>query len=388
MSTRSDQEEAMGTLGLPNNLSTPNSPPTYKAWTIAKITTELLRRGIPFSASARKAELFKLLFATPQANRFSSSSSPVRQIGGVDIQTTLTELAASIALVHSRLDAIEASQAQARLQIRQDVVPEATHESTPTPHTENSPPIISPAHYVPAHIKKDILEGKDINLVSLLISSQDGIESKAFHSETMSVVLKARDPRLGKKLNIAEFVIAFSLYRDVICSVHPLRREELDRYMFRIVELGHKYGGNSFYDYHRSFSAKAAADQAQLNYITDWGKLDTELFCRHFAGLRSPTCAVCQSAEHHSNLCPTAAVPSCSSAQTLVSSENPNPPNQGVKKLDRLGRPITYLGKSQICNNYNYTGCSFNGCRLLHICINCFDAHPKTICPKRLFPRP
>lgn len=60
------------------------------------------------------------------------------------------------------------------------------------------------------------------------------------------MVVKTRDHRLSRKLSIPEFVLAFSLYRDVICSVTPLRREELDLYLYTVVELGHKYGGPIF----------------------------------------------------------------------------------------------------------------------------------------------
>ncbi|KAM4794878.1 uncharacterized protein WCC33_000014 [Rhinophrynus dorsalis] len=248
-----------------------------------------------------------------------------------------------------------------------------SHQSTSRPLSERT----SPSSYktwtvakIMAELqRKDILEGKDINLVSLLISSKDGMENKAFSCDQVSVVLKARDPRLSKKLSIAEFVLAFSIFRDVICSQHPSRREELDLYLYRVVELGYRYGGSAFYDYHRSFSAKAAAAWAQFNYLADWSQLDTELFCQHFAGLRAPVCSVCQATDHTSGFCPNSSTNEPSTSQAKAQALSQSPPRPSRKITDRLGRPIIYVGKDQICNNYNYTGCVFSACRLLHLCV-------------------
>ncbi|KAM4795716.1 uncharacterized protein WCC33_000795 [Rhinophrynus dorsalis] len=314
---------------------------------------ELQRRGVPFPATARKAELFKLSQNTQ--NTLSDSSSPNLDLDhhsndSIDVQATLATLTASVAATHARLD------------------------------TMQTPPQVYQQAY--------ILEGKDIHLVSLLISSKDGMENKAFSCEQVSVVLKARDPRLSKKLTIPEFVLAFSIFRDVICSQHPSRREELDLYLYRVVRLIYRYGGSAFYDYHRSFSAKAAAALAQFNYLTDWSQLDMELFCQHFAGLRAPVCSVCQSAEHTSGFCPNSATNEPSTSQVNAQAKPPSSPRPSCKTTARLGRPIIYVGKDQICNNYNYTGCVFSACRLLHLCVTCQEAHPKTICPHRLFAKP
>ncbi|XP_018418827.1 PREDICTED: uncharacterized protein C5orf42-like, partial [Nanorana parkeri] len=150
-------------------------------------------------------------------------------------------------------------------------------------------------------LRKDILEGKDVNLASLLIAAHDVTEHKAFACEEVSVVLKARDPRLSRKLSISEFVIAFGIYRDVVCSASPNRREELDAYLHIVMDLAYKYGGLTYYDYHRAFSAKAAAGLSQFHFTANWGRMYTELFCRHFAGLKAPVCMSCQSSVHTTN---------------------------------------------------------------------------------------
>ncbi|KAM4705103.1 uncharacterized protein WCC33_009958 [Rhinophrynus dorsalis] len=381
----SAMSEIQDTPGLVSNLSSHN---LYRTWTVAKIIKELQSRGIPYPATARKAELFKLLFSPTSTPRPSTSNSPAPSLSQstsdlADLQASVATLAESVASIHARLDILGNS--PSGHQVTQMVCPGIS--PNPVSATIGSPvPAISPAHFIPNHLKKDIIEGKDINLVSLLISSHDSVENKAFSCDQVSVVLKTKDPRLGKKLSVTEFVLAFSLYRDVICSVHPERREELDHYLYRVVELGHKYGGYSFYDYHKSFSAKAVAALAQFNITLDWSQLDMELFCRHFAGLRAPVCSRCQSTEHSTNLCPGLSNPPA--FQPLPDTQGEGQSASPVApRFDRLGRPIVFFGKSQICNNYNYTGCGFSACRLVHLCSLCKRAHPRSICPQRLFPK-
>ncbi|KAM4795793.1 uncharacterized protein WCC33_000881 [Rhinophrynus dorsalis] len=352
---------------------------------------ELQRQGVPFPATARKAELFRILQNTLRP--LSDSPSPNLDLDlphcneVVDVQSTLANLSASVAAIHARLDTMQIPNQMCQ-QACQVLGPEVGQAAFFPPIPPRATPAITPAHFIPNQLRKDILEGKDINLVSLLISSKDGMENKAFSCDQVSVVLKARDPRLSKKLSIAEFVLAFSIFRDVICSQHPSRREELDLYLYRVVELGYRYGGSAFYDYHRSFSAKAAAAWAQFNYLADWSQLDTELFCQHFAGLRAPVCSVCQATDHTSGFCPNSSTNEPSTSQAKAQALSQSPPRPSRKITDRLGRPIIYVGKDQICNNYNYTGCVFSACRLLHLCVTCQGAHPKTICPHRLFSKP
>lgn len=99
----------------------------------------------------------------------------------------------------------------------------------------------------------------------------------------VSVVVKSRDPSLSRKLSATEFALAFGMFRDVLCSATLSRREERDLYLHAMTDLAYKYGGFAFYDYHRSFLAKAAARLAQFKISSDWSLTDTELFCRHFA---------------------------------------------------------------------------------------------------------
>lgn len=70
---------------------------------------------------------------------------------------------------------------------------------------------ILPVHLVTGSIRKDILEGKDVNLASFL-SVHDLAKNKSYALGDISVVLKSKGPRLNRKLTVTEFCLGF---RDV-----------------------------------------------------------------------------------------------------------------------------------------------------------------------------
>ena len=278
------------------------SPASIRSWTIPRITMELRKRHIPYPASARKAELFSLLRTS--TNNMDAGEGP-SQSSPDDIRTMLTSLMASMSKVNSRLEQLESVTTALML----------SGPPVPASQATADPPVVaraitledqevSPAHMIPEHLKRDILEGKDVNLASLLIASQDIVENKTYAYEDVSVVVRSRDARLNRKLTIPEFVLAFGIYRDVICAVYPNRREEFDLYMHKLVDLGNKYGGSAFYDYHRSFSAKVSGAFSHYGTRSNWGRIDTVIFCRHFAGLRTPACAFCSCTAHTTSFCP------------------------------------------------------------------------------------
>jgi len=116
------------------------------------------------------------------------------------------------------------------------------------------------------------------------------------------VELKDGDPRLSKILTFPEFVTAFGVYRDVICEVYPARRAELDTYLAIISDLALSYGGVLFYEYHKSFSAKAAMFIQRFNQRLDWSVVDLALISRHFTGHQILSCSVCGSLSHSTNM--------------------------------------------------------------------------------------
>lgn len=74
--------------------------------------------------------------------------------------------------------------------------------------------------------------------------------------ENITAVFKSADPRLLKDPSIRQFVVGFGVYRNVICTIYPERRQEFDPYLALISDLNLKYSKNIFYQYHKAFSTK------------------------------------------------------------------------------------------------------------------------------------
>lgn len=74
----------------------------------------------------------------------------------------------------------------------------------------------------------------------------------------------------SKELLPIEFALAFSLFRNTICSVFPDCRSELDNYLSTVLDMALHFRGIE------------AARLHQFNQDTYWGSLDSELYCRVF----------------------------------------------------------------------------------------------------------
>lgn len=236
-------------------------------------------------------------------------------------------------------------------------------------------------------LRANIVNGKDINLASLLLPAAP-IDRQLVNCGDVSVILKSSDPRLLKNLSFGEFVVAFGVFRDVLCGTFPDRRAELDNYLAMLADFHLRYGGTLFYEYHKSFSAKAASHVSLFNLRLDWSVVDTELLIRHFSGQRTLACKVCSSHGHSADLCP----------RTVFSTPQapgPRPPTQSQPApdsrkqqpvrptKDRLGRPILFFNGQAICNNFNEAVCTHSNCVFSHVCSGCRDPHPRSVCPRR-----
>ncbi|RXM30667.1 Transmembrane protein 212 [Acipenser ruthenus] len=205
-------------------------------------------------------------------------SDSIRRGMPQDMKALLQPVSESIAAINTRLSSLET---------RSSPAPPLLHTSAATSVIEaidHGPSFtlasISPAH--PQHttgsrhmtvspaLRKQIIEGKDVNLVLMLIATSELIHQQTVSCGNVSVTLKFTDPRLLKNLTMGEFVMAFSAFTDVLCSAFPHRREELNHYLAYTVELAVRYGGTMFYDYHKNFSAKAATVLGTDNIVINW----------------------------------------------------------------------------------------------------------------------
>ncbi|XP_041116017.1 olfactory receptor 10G4-like [Polyodon spathula] len=116
---------------------------------------------------------------------------------------------------------------------------------------------VMPTFMFPSHLRHLIIQGKNVNLISILIAASKYLVHRVVDCGNLSITLMSRDPRLLKSLTFGEFVITFSAYRDVFCTAYPHRRQELDQYLLYISKLSVRYRGTIFYDYHKDFSTKA-----------------------------------------------------------------------------------------------------------------------------------
>jgi hypothetical protein len=205
---------------------------------------------------------------------------------------------------------------------------------------------------IPLNLKKDIVSGKDVNLATLLIPLRERRFIQCGQREIRvgddTIALKPqKDNRLLKNLNCADFIQAFTVYKDIMCEAYPGRRAELDKYMSNVVKMAGDWPGFVFYQYHLEFSARAA-ELLVRGYRVDWAKMDPLLFQKVTAGKLANSCKLCSAFDHHSGFCPLAA------AGSMVSTSKP------------------FSSGKKICFRHNSGTCERGtSCQYLHACATC-----------------
>jgi len=211
--------------------------------------------------------------------------------------------------------------------------------------------------------RKNIIEGKDVNLASLLIPYYTGPNICTDKADKP-------DQRLNKNLSICEFIQAFGIFTNIMCEAFANRRNELDLYERDIVDMATRYGGKAFYEYHKMFSLKAAAHLKHQNILVDWSVRNNTLFCNIFANMKPITCQACNSVSHPSRFCP------LSAERGSVHNINHN------RSKDTYGRNRQFFQGREICNNFNGDqGCQRFRCNNLHVCLSCKQYHSLKQCP-------
>ena len=235
-------------------------------------------------------------------------------------------------------------------------------------------------------VKQNIIQGKNINLASLLLPHMQGERSVEVEGSCLHLI-QLPDPRLSKTLTIGEYITAFSTYKIIMCEAYPNRRQELDSYERNIVEMATRFGGTTFYEYHKQFSAKAAALLEQRNIRVNWAIRDNTLFCNLFAGHKVLACSLCNGLAHSEKFCPlstTNRVSISSSSQGQFDART----RSADRSFDTLGRKRLYHQGTELCNNFNgRQGCFRNNCKFLHACALCRGPHCQDKCETSTAPR-
>lgn len=391
-------------------------------WTVEQLRSELSRNNVPFRKTYKKARLMQLCrengLVNPQNSGNMDSSTPEPSADRSEISKltdTVAELQQTVAMLSRNMDLliqnrslstqndssnatgsvitntsgriqvpelqVEPSQAVSGVSTtgqnmttaalsglsnrNEEIATSTTGTRTRFGFSVESLPFIETVHPT---LRKQIIEGKDINLSALLIPYYTGYHADS--SETVKGKDKP-DPRLQNTLTLPQFIQAFGIYKNILCEVYPSRREELDLYERDIVDMASRYGEKGFYEYHRMFSAEAAAHLRYANRKVDWSVRNNKLFTTIFVNQRAYTCNICNSSLHVAAFC---------SSQLQEKGDNSrNSINKSNK--DKRGRArISFMGK-EICNNFNVqAGCNYNPCRNLHICLTCKKQHPQHSC--------
>ena len=201
--------------------------------------------------------------------------------------------------------------------------------------------------FVAPSIKKQIIEGRDINLATLLAPKYDIPQNQTMESRGFTVELSSKkDVRLDNNLSIEEFNRAFRKYRNIMGKAFPQRKVELEQYESDINEISQNYGP-CFYTYHKMFSAKAAAAIVEHNSVINWSKVDDKLLNLVTHNVQSRACTHWGEFDHTSKVCEKA--------------KHGNPTlSQGATNIcntEKRGRLVSNIAGAELCNNYNYGTC-------------------------------
>lgn len=209
-------------------------------------------------------------------------------------------------------------------------------------------------------MRKQIIEGKDVNLASLLIPYYDVPDASLSDCKHD----KVPDARLKRPLSISEFITAFGRYKRTMCQVYPDRRDELDQYEAYIVSIHNTYG-TRFYEYHKLFSLRAASALSSHGLKVDWSKSDRDLLQKITAGAKASYCMHCGEVSHDSGFCHLAPHERYTFNSKSSDSTQPNSDRYGRKKLFHAG--------TEVCNNFNSIRGCIRGqkCYFSHVCQRC-----------------
>ena len=378
-----------------------SDPPRQKTGTSSRRLPASSTRGISTAAAASSPDHAGAAAAAGTAAPAPSYPAPIHAAAPMAtvsfaspapqdaVLSTLQSLVRSVQGIDSRLQLLEHRQDQALPQPHP--MPTASTSAVPQSHSLASAipapslgrPYIPFAANISPRLRQKILQGKDVNLVSLILPSPE-CDRKISSSDIGNAVIRSADPRLLRDLPIGEFLVAFGIFRDAVCSVFPDRRVELDAYLALIGDLNLRYGRNFFYQYHKAFSSKAALHIAQSNSRVNWSILDSEILLMIIGGSQAVTCRTCGNIGHYESLCPR--LPFFPPAPPPVTPALPaNPPATGTA-TDSRGRKVELFNNKPICNNFNEKVCTYPNCIFLHVCSACKDAHPRSVCPRRLIP--
>ena len=150
-------------------------------------------------------------------------------------------------------------------------------------------------------------------------------------------------------------------------------------YLSFIVKLAVQFPPPLFYEYHKSYSRKAASVLFAQGRQISWCVRDDELYFAIFAGRRARTCEKCSAVDHSTDFCPAI-------FHADLKTNVFNALSQDHRSLSSVGNrvkrtPMFTSDQREICFNFNgYRGCSNNVCQRAHVCLKCQQNHTQKDC--------
>ncbi|OCT95423.1 hypothetical protein XELAEV_18013112mg [Xenopus laevis] len=263
-------------------------------------------------------------------------SSPTQSVLALQVQPPLREPAASLHEINTAQDIGNTDNAQLLKSLLRLLVPGAasTQPSAGAPESAFRDSILCETTPLGLHlsqsIKDKINRGEYVDLLSLLPSVKVFLKDKKSEAE--------EDRRRPVARTFTNWLQAFCIYANILCSGHPQLGASLFKHVDIILEAYKSYGGISWFVYEDRFRQKMAVQTS-----IPWGTKDVDLWM----GMMAPRPVT-------------------------------NPPI-----LQKPGQ------KYNTCWAYNDSACKWQGnCKFKHECSHCGSNHPAFRCVKKFITTP
>ncbi|KAL5011691.1 hypothetical protein ScPMuIL_010242 [Solemya velum] len=334
-------------------------------WTVSKLKQELSARGVAFTTNMKRAHYIMLFKSARRIPTTTSQTLTLYHQGPVRQRNSRIPVGGChVVLLHRqfRWGTADFPGILHQHQFRSRCLPQH-HRPNPAPQPPAEPSSL-PTKTLPT---TNAAYGDECNSSERVRTSDTDSANQDSRENT-----EKPDHRLSKSLSLAEFIQAFGVYKNIMCETFPQRRPSWTC-MNVISWIWLLNQGLGFYDYHKQFSAKAAAQVLYRNIPVDWSVRNNSLFCNIFSHFHP----------RHMFLLPQYQPYYCllSLREFRIT----------IAQIYFFGAPLrpqipmaaqSAFSGQEVCNNLNsVTGCRRSQCRNLHVCTGCKRNHSQSECP-------
>ena len=209
---------------------------------------------------------------------------------------------------------------------------------------------------VTAGLRQRIVQGKNINLASLLIPLFDPS--------------KDDERKLTQHMSFVNFLRAFARYKRIMCEAYPNRRIELEGYEMIVQDI-YALHGDRYYEYHKLFAQKSATALENNKIKLDWSQRDSGIYSLISSHAGANQCLRCGEFNHATEFCPAYTQPRATVSSLRAAADADH---QAAHRSDVSQAICRFFQRSP--------GCQRNNCVYRHVCDICLKSgHGSTICP-------